>query len=129
MMGAANLQTLAVIDDDAAVSSALERLLLSMGFGVRTFGSAEDFLLMTDPDDFDCLLLDVQLNGMSGLELVQHLATARFDVPIILLTAAPETVARNRVAARHTSAVLMKPVDASVLATALESAVGAIALM
>jgi two-component system, LuxR family, response regulator DctR len=128
MMGAANLQTIAIIDDDQAVSAALERLLWSMGFGVTTFDSAEDFLLTADPGDYDCLLLDVQLSGISGLDLAERLASSRVDVRIILLTAAAETVARNARVTQLASAVLMKPVDASVLAAAVENAVGAVAL-
>src|SRR5262245_55159547 len=128
MMGAVNLQTIAIIDDDQAVSAALERLLWSMGFGVSTFNSAEEFLLTADPDDFDCLLLDVQLSGISGLDLADLLVSSRADVRIILLTAAAETVARDARVTQLANAILMKPVDATVLAAAVENAVGAVAL-
>ena len=68
MKGTVTRPIIAVIDDDAAVRAALGRLLMSMGLSVDTYASAEEFLSHADPNEFDCLLLDVQLRGMSGLE-------------------------------------------------------------
>jgi len=122
MKGTMTRPIIAVIDDDAAVRAALGRLLSSMGLFVDTYESAEEFLSLADPDEFDCLLLDVQLRGMSGLELSIYLAATDVDVPIILLTANAELVARHARAARLASTVLMKPTDVSELSVALENA-------
>ena len=128
MKGTMTRPSIAVIDDDAAVRAALGRLLLSMGLSVDTYASAEEFLSHADPNEFDCLLLDVQLRGMSGLELSIYLAATDVDVPIILLTANPELVARHARAARLASTVLMKPTDVAELTAALESALSVAAI-
>ena len=113
---------IAVIDDDAAVRAALERLLLSMNYDVRSYSSAEEFLARAAAQPVDCVLLDVQLRGMSGIELIAKLAALRPELAVILLTANPEEVAPGTCAAQLARAVLCKPVDADVLRTALENA-------
>ncbi len=127
MKGATTRPIIAVIDDDAAVRAALGRLLLSMGLSVDAYASAEEFLTNADPAEFDCLLLDVQLRGMSGLELSIYLAATHIDVPIILLTANADLVARHARAARLASTVLLKPMDVAELSAALESALSVVA--
>jgi FixJ family two-component response regulator len=75
-----------VVDDDPAIRDALTSLLRSVGLTVETFGSAQDFLNRQPPDEPSCLVLDVRLPGLSGLDLQRTLATAQMTPPIIFLT-------------------------------------------
>ncbi|MGH7466701.1 MAG: response regulator transcription factor [Longimicrobiales bacterium] len=123
MRGTVGRPRIAVVDDDAAVRAALERLLISMRFRTQTYASAEEFLTDGQAATFACVLLDVQLRGMSGIELTIYLAARHPELAIVLLTANPEVVARNAFASRMASSVLRKPVDADVLISAVENAV------
>src|SRR5918996_319557 len=75
-----------VVDDDASIREALTSLLRSVGLGVDTFGSAREFLNGPRPDAPGCLVLDVRLPGLSGLDLQRELAVAQIDLPIIFIT-------------------------------------------
>jgi FixJ family two-component response regulator len=75
-----------VVEDDSSVREALESLIRSVGFRVQMFTSARDFLREKAPDEPACLILDVRLPGLSGLELQQELARADIRIPIIFLT-------------------------------------------
>jgi FixJ family two-component response regulator len=72
-----------VVDDEAALREATESLLRSAGFRAEGFASAEDFLRSKCWDSAGCLILDVRLPGMSGLELQQHLARTGHHIPIV----------------------------------------------
>jgi len=75
-----------VVDDDPSIRDALTNLLRSVGLGVATFGSAREFLTDQRPDAPGCLVLDVRLPGLSGLDLQRELAAAQIDLPIIFIT-------------------------------------------
>src|ERR1700704_3624139 len=75
-----------VVDDDPAVSVSMKRLIRSLGLEVQTFSSAQDFLRTKRPDGPGCLVLDVRLPDLSGLDLQQQLARANVDLPIIFVT-------------------------------------------
>jgi FixJ family two-component response regulator len=75
-----------VVDDEPAVRISLERLLRSIGLEARTYASAQEFLHSERPDAPACLVLDIRLPGLSGLELQQELAAASVDLPIIFVT-------------------------------------------
>src|SRR6266581_6813953 len=75
-----------VVDDDPAIRDALTSLLRSVGLAVEIFGSAQEFLNRQPPDGPACLVLDVRLPGLSGLDLQRTLATAQLTVPIIFIT-------------------------------------------
>ena len=75
-----------VVDDDASLRHALTNLLRSVGLRVETFGSAREFLAGPRPDAPGCLVLDVRLPGLSGLDLQHELAAAQIDLPIIFMT-------------------------------------------
>jgi FixJ family two-component response regulator len=75
-----------LIEDDPAFRRSTERLLESVGYSVRTFGAATDFLHSALPDAPGCLLLDVRLPGLSGLELQKEMAQAGLQLPIIFIT-------------------------------------------
>ncbi len=75
-----------VVDDDPGIRDALQSLIRSVGLSVQTFGSAKEFLESQRPDAPGCLVLDVQMPGLSGLDLQRELATAGVQLPIIFLT-------------------------------------------
>ena len=85
---------LAVVDDDESVCRSLSRLLRTAGFQSVTYHSAEAFLQDTKRPKFDCLVLDVQLEGMSGLELSRRLAAVEDATPVVFITAHDDPEAR-----------------------------------
>ena len=86
----------AIVDDDAGHTRAMVRLLRAAGMDPTSFSSAEEFLARPGGRPFDCLVLDIQLGGMSGFELQRRLAAAGPATPVVFLTAheEPETIAR-----------------------------------
>jgi FixJ family two-component response regulator len=78
--------TIAVVEDDAGVRTALEQLLRSAGFHALTFESAEAFLAHSDRSDVDCLIADINLPGMSGVDLVKGLGSNGHRLPAVLIT-------------------------------------------
>ena len=76
-----------VVDDDPSVRRSIKRLIGSVGLQVELFGSAQEFLLSKRPDAPSCLVLDIRLPGISGLDFQQELAEANIHVPIIFITA------------------------------------------
>jgi FixJ family two-component response regulator len=75
-----------VVDDEASVCISLKRLLRSVGLEARTFASAQEFLRCERPNAPGCLILDVRLPGLSGLDLQEELATEKIDLPIVFIT-------------------------------------------
>ena len=75
-----------VVDDDASIRDSLRDLIGSAGLNVQTFASAQEFLTSPRPDAASCLVLDVQLPGLSGLDLQQELAKLDVQIPIIFIT-------------------------------------------
>jgi FixJ family two-component response regulator len=86
---------ISVIDDNESVGWAMARVIKSAGLGVEVFKSAEEFLLSSQMSSTACLVLDVQLPGMSGLQLQSHLAAAGRHIPIIFITATTDEKART----------------------------------
>ena len=78
---------ISIVDDDVFVRQATENLLLSLGFGVVTFASAEEFLESGRADDTSCLIADVRMSGLTGLDLQQRLINDGKRLPIIFITA------------------------------------------
>lgn len=76
-----------VVDDDPSVRRSIKRLIGSVGLQVELFGSAQEFLLSKRPDAPSCLVLDIRLPGISGLDFQQELAEANIHIPIIFITA------------------------------------------
>jgi FixJ family two-component response regulator len=104
-----NKQTyVAVVDDDAMVCQSFGRLLRAAGLQPITYPSAEAFLADTKHPQFDCLVLDVQLGGMSGIELAQRLKAEGGSAPFIFITAHDDPAARNEAKAAGCAAYFQK---------------------
>jgi len=86
-MGITRTIYIAVIDDDESLCRSMSRLLQADHFQPVTYPSAEAFLEDTKRPKFDCLLLDIQLKGMSGLDLSRRLSAVKYDTPVIFITA------------------------------------------
>jgi FixJ family two-component response regulator len=116
------IRLLSVVDDDASVRKATGRLIKSLGFTVDVFASGEEFLLFGRPRVTSCLVLDLQMPGMSGLQLQSHLAAAGYHIPIIFITAYPDE--RSRTQALEAGAVdfLNKPFGEEALLSGIRSA-------
>ena len=115
---------IAVVDDDPDVLRALTRLLGGAGFTVQTFGTAEAFLALEHPQKFDCLLLDVHMNGMSGFDLQERLAQDQVPLPIIFITAHDDATTRERARRGGAVAYFAKPFEGHLLIEAIEKALG-----
>lgn len=113
---------IAVVDDDQSVREALENLISSVGFDVKLFASAEDFLDSDTPLQTDCAILDVRLPGISGLELQRRLTADGQGIPVIIITAQGDDKTQDEAVATGAIAFLNKPVKEQVLLAALESA-------
>jgi len=118
----ANHSVICVVDDDESVRESLEGLMRSVGFAVNTFASAEEFLDSDHLRNTDCLILDVRLPGMNGLELQRQLATSHSEIPIIFITSYEDDEVRAR--ALNTGAVdyLLKPFNDEDLLDAIDVA-------
>ena len=113
---------IAIVDDDKSVQSALQDLVEADGFSARTFGSAEEFLESGLQRKVACLITDIRMPGMSGLDLQAKLKADGQKTPIIFITAHGD--ARVRIQAMRAGAVefLMKPFDDQVLLSRLHAA-------
>ncbi len=114
---------ISVVDDDIWVRESLDSLIRSVGQEVRVFASAEEFLNSVDHRKADCLILDVRLPGMSGIELHHHLVARKCELPVIFITAhASDDRARAEAASDWTVAYLIKPFSEDELLGAVDAA-------
>ena len=111
-----------VVDDDSAIRDSLRRLISSVGFKVEVFPSARAFLGARRPDVPGCLVLDVRLPGLSGLDLQRELAATDAELPIIFLTGHGEVRDSVRAIQRGAIDFLIKPVEGTVLIDAVTRA-------
>jgi len=111
-----------IVDDDESLRRSVRNLLTSMGFRVETFPSAEAFLGSANRSDTACLVLDLRMPGMSGLDLLGHLAATGSRIPVIILTAHSDNEARRRSLQAGAAAFLAKPVHGQALFTAVRCA-------
>ena len=116
--------TVAVVDDEPYVRTALARLLRARGFDVRAYASGRDFLSSLPSGWPECLVLDINMTDMTGLELQAELACADAHIPTIMTTAVRSHDARNLTLAAGAIACLFKPVDSDMLLDAIERAIG-----
>ena len=122
----ANVPLVSVVDDDESVRESLRGLIRSVGFRVEAFASAEEFSNSEQLHATDCLILDVRMPGMTGLELQRHLAASEHDIPIIFITAhGSDEGVRSRALRDGAVAYLTKPFSEEALLEAINTAVTA----
>jgi FixJ family two-component response regulator len=111
-----------VVDDDESVRESLPDLLLEFGFAAQAFSSAEEFLASSSIDNTECLILDMAMPGISGLELQRQLALRGSDIPIVFITANTDETIRAIALDRGAIDYLFKPFSEVALLAALNAA-------
>ena len=117
-----NPTIVSIVDDDYAVRTATQTFVRSLGYKATAFASAEDFLKAPERETTDCLITDIQMPGMSGLELQHELAQRRPGLPIIFITAFPDERVRRQAMATGATCLLHKPYDGDMLIECIEKA-------
>jgi FixJ family two-component response regulator len=112
----------AVVDDDESFRSALQRLLKSAGFPVQSFASAEDFLISGRQHETGCLITDIRMPGMSGLELQFKLNSDHCSIPTIFITAHGDEKMRLQAMRGGAVKFLAKPFDDAILLESVRTA-------
>src|SRR5437899_6624309 len=122
-MGECDRHVVSVVDDDESLRRSLGNLLRSVGFGVETFASAGEFLGSAQRENTGCLVLDLRMAGMSGLDLLRHLAVADSRIPVVILTAHGDEETRRRSLQAGAVAFLDKPFRSDALLDAVRAAI------
>jgi FixJ family two-component response regulator len=112
----------AIVDDDPSMQVSLSDLLSARGFGTSVFSSAEDWLERGASIKADCMLIDVYLGGISGIELQRRLRASGSTIPVIFMTARYDEAIRSQALAAGGVSVLSKPFPAAQLIEAIENA-------
>ena len=113
---------ISIVDDNDSVRESLQRLMRSVGFAVNVFASAEEFLNSDRLRNTDCLILDVRLAGMDGLDLQRYLANSHSEIPIIFITSYGDDEVRARAFNAGAVAYFLKPFDDEDLLNAIDAA-------
>jgi FixJ family two-component response regulator len=113
---------IAIVDDDESVRTAMSDMVETFGFTARTFGSADEFLNSAALDDTACLILDVQMPGMSGLELYDRLNASGHRIPAMFVTAFHDARVHDRAMRAGAVCCLAKPFNRNELLTCIHSA-------
>jgi FixJ family two-component response regulator len=117
-----NPPVIAVVDDDDAMRDALCELLQVLAMSCRAFDRAEAFLAAYAPGEFDCLVTDLHMPGLGGLELQQKLRALGASIPVIVVTSAADSLSRSRAMEEGAFAYLTKPVSQDALLRHLTAA-------
>jgi FixJ family two-component response regulator len=112
--------TIAIIDDDESIRTGLHFLVISLGYSACTFGSAADFLKSEQLHDASCVISDVRMPVMSGIQLQAHLRSTGYKIPFIFVTAIPEESVRRQAFDDGAIGFLSKPVDDQALIACLD---------
>jgi FixJ family two-component response regulator len=115
---------IAVVEDDGAFRIAVLALIRSHGYEARGHDSAEAFFDSADLDSCDCIITDIRMPGLSGIDLARRLRAAGRNTPIIMITALPDAELKTRALAAGALCLLGKPFDASELLACLEQTLG-----
>jgi FixJ family two-component response regulator len=121
----ATSELISIVDDDESVRQGLSRLLTSVGFAVNTFSSAEEYLSSDQLERADCLILDIRMSGMNGIELQRQLVANHSEVPVIFITAHEEETERVQALEGDARTVLIKPFSEEDLLNAISKALTA----
>jgi FixJ family two-component response regulator len=116
------LSVISIVDDDASVRTAIDNLLSSHGYLIHAFASAEEFLQSTHLHNSSCVVADVQMPGMGGLELLTHMRAQGYKTPFVFITAFPEDSIRDRALRAGAIGFLAKPFAAPDLIRCVETA-------
>jgi FixJ family two-component response regulator len=114
---------IAIVDDDPSVRKGLERLIRSLGWKTESFGSAQEFLASPRINAPTCIVLDLQLPGLSGLELQKQMSEAGVETPIVFLTGHGDIPASVKAMKAGAIEFLTKPVDEQDLLNAIQEAI------
>jgi FixJ family two-component response regulator len=117
-----NAPVISIIDDDESVRAATNGLVRSLGFTALAFASADEFLRSPRLSDTSCVITDIQMPGMGGLELQSILIATGKNVPIIFITAFPDEKIRTRALNAGAVGFLSKPFEVSALVQCIDSA-------
>jgi FixJ family two-component response regulator len=115
---------IAIVDDDAAVRKALGRVLRCYGAEVVAFASGEEFLAALPRDEFDCVILDLHMPGLTGFQVQVRLAASSANLPVILITAFDDDETRERAFELGAMAFFHKPFECGSLVAAVAEATG-----
>lgn len=118
------MMLVSIIDDDLSVRRALRRLVASAGFSVETFASGREFLDSESLGRSHCIVLDIHLGGLSGLDVQERLKTMGVQAPVIFITAHDDEATHGRVRRSGAVAYLRKPFEDHALLDAIERALG-----
>jgi len=113
---------IAVIDDDESFRIALVESLSSLGYGVDGYASAEEYIHTVSGKSFNCVVTDIHMPGMSGLDLMKGLAAQGVTTPVVLITARSDTNLEAKAAAAGAACLLRKPFDINDLVKCIERA-------
>jgi FixJ family two-component response regulator len=114
---------ISIVDDDRPFLDSMRRLLKSLGYIVATFPSAAEFLASPRFATTDCLIADVHMPDMTGVELYEHLVDSGHTIPTILITAYPNDRVQERMLSEGVECYLRKPLEEAVLIGCLRAAV------
>lgn len=114
---------IAVVDDDESVRRATRRLLRAAGFEAETYASGTEFLEAIKHSRPRCVIVDLHMPGMSGLEVQSRLAVSGFEIPVLFITAYDDPGARDRALQAGAACYLRKPFTEEALLQAIESAI------
>jgi FixJ family two-component response regulator len=117
-----NRTLISIVDDDQPYRESIQKLIMLLGYTVEAFPSAADFLASRVLPETACLVTDVNMPGMTGVELHRHLVDAGYAIPTILVTAYPDEVVRDQALKDGVVCYLSKPVDDDYLERCLRSA-------
>ncbi|MDB5736260.1 MAG: chemotaxis protein CheY [Alphaproteobacteria bacterium] len=114
---------IAILDDDKSVRTALSRLLNASGMNAVCFATCTSFLNSLEQNMWDCVVLDLQMPQMTGMEVLEYITQARISVPIVIVTAHDELGSPEACLAAGVSAYLRKPIRADSLIDAISTAI------
>ena len=121
-MGERDIGIVSIVDDDASLRRSVRNLLTSVGLQAQAFASAEEFLASPQRANTGCLVLDLRMAGMSGLDLLKHLGAIGSRIPVVVLTAHGDDEARQRAMQAGAVAFLAKPFRGDALLEAVRTA-------
>jgi FixJ family two-component response regulator len=116
-------QLIVIVDDEESVRRALKRLMISAGFRAQSFASGAEFFDSLDANHPACVILDLHMPGMSGLDVQQRLRSQQSDIPVVVITGHDSNEAQQGALGEGAVAYLRKPVDDEALLRAINTAI------